>query len=577
MRQGRRSPARARRSAPRRRSPQTTAGQEAPRSRSRCARRRRSARRSTIKVTVEPVPRRETTEQQHARRTRRSSRADGRPARRPAAARLAFAAVDDLTRPPGIVALAARRGRRDRAGARVVLARPPAPPARRAARPCSATGEPRPGRARREPRTATSARCTTRSRTSPTRSTGGMDVAEDRLDGAIAYRALVRYDAYNEMSGHQSTSIALLDARRDGVVLSSIHHRDQARLYAKQVRDGRGRDRAVARGGRGGPARARQGDRAGRRLGVRPMRVGYLGPEGTFSHEALLAAPARRRTSSSALPDAARRDHGRPRRHGRPRVRADRELARGLGQRDARHARRRDRRRRASSASVVHRRAPLPDRARASRRSTRSRRSSRTRRPPRSARASCATRLPRRAGARRPTRPPTRCAWSPSSSAPWAALGNRLSAELYGCEILRAGRRGRAGQRDALRLARAARRATPAGTARGRRRSSSGARATSRPGWLVALPVRVRLPRREPDEDRVAAAQAGPRPLHVLRRPRGRARPTPRSPGARGAARRRPSEVRVLGSYPAASVGRARLRGADRADVRPLHSRHGWP
>ena len=67
-----------------------------------------------------------------------------------------------------------------------------------------------------------------------------MAAAEDRLDGAIAYRALVRYDAYNEMSGQQSTSIALLDAHRDGVVLSSILHRDQARLYAKQVRDGRG-------------------------------------------------------------------------------------------------------------------------------------------------------------------------------------------------------------------------------------------------------------------------------------------------------------------------------------------------
>ena len=67
---------------------------------------------------------------------------------------------------------------------------------------------------------------------------GRMQTAENRLDGAVAYRALVRYDAYNEMSGRQSTSIALLDARRSGVVLSSIHHRDQARLYAKQVRNG---------------------------------------------------------------------------------------------------------------------------------------------------------------------------------------------------------------------------------------------------------------------------------------------------------------------------------------------------
>jgi hypothetical protein len=67
-----------------------------------------------------------------------------------------------------------------------------------------------------------------------------MGVAEERLDGAIAHWGLIRYDAYNEMSGRQSTSIALLDSSRSGVVLSSIHHRDQARLYAKQVSKGKG-------------------------------------------------------------------------------------------------------------------------------------------------------------------------------------------------------------------------------------------------------------------------------------------------------------------------------------------------
>ncbi len=65
------------------------------------------------------------------------------------------------------------------------------------------------------------------------------DAAERRIDGAMAYRALIRYDAYGEMSGRQSTSIALLDANRSGLVLSSIHHRDQARLYAKEVREGK--------------------------------------------------------------------------------------------------------------------------------------------------------------------------------------------------------------------------------------------------------------------------------------------------------------------------------------------------
>ena len=73
-----------------------------------------------------------------------------------------------------------------------------------------------------------------------TRLDGRLGTAEDRLDGAIAYRGLIRYDAYNEMSGRQSCSIALLDAGRSGIVLSSIHHRDQARLYVKHVVGGVG-------------------------------------------------------------------------------------------------------------------------------------------------------------------------------------------------------------------------------------------------------------------------------------------------------------------------------------------------
>jgi hypothetical protein len=65
-----------------------------------------------------------------------------------------------------------------------------------------------------------------------------LEQAERRLDGTIAYRALVRYDAYGEMSGRQSSSIALLDSNRSGIVVSSILHRDHARIYAKQVHEG---------------------------------------------------------------------------------------------------------------------------------------------------------------------------------------------------------------------------------------------------------------------------------------------------------------------------------------------------
>jgi hypothetical protein len=69
---------------------------------------------------------------------------------------------------------------------------------------------------------------------------GRLGEAEGTLRRTIAHTALVRYDAYNELSGQQSMSIALLDDERSGIVLSCIHHRDQARVYGKRVQAGRG-------------------------------------------------------------------------------------------------------------------------------------------------------------------------------------------------------------------------------------------------------------------------------------------------------------------------------------------------
>jgi hypothetical protein len=66
-----------------------------------------------------------------------------------------------------------------------------------------------------------------------------LEAVEHRLDGAITHAAVVRYDALGEMTGMQSSSVALLDEHRNGVVLSSILHREQARLYAKPVVGGR--------------------------------------------------------------------------------------------------------------------------------------------------------------------------------------------------------------------------------------------------------------------------------------------------------------------------------------------------
>ena len=62
---------------------------------------------------------------------------------------------------------------------------------------------------------------------------------ERRLDATVSRLAVVRYDAYENTGGHQSASVALLDASRTGVVLSAIQGRDYARIYIKELDDGR--------------------------------------------------------------------------------------------------------------------------------------------------------------------------------------------------------------------------------------------------------------------------------------------------------------------------------------------------
>ena len=52
---------------------------------------------------------------------------------------------------------------------------------------------------------------------------------------ALRHLAVVRYDAFGDMGGHLSWSVALLDDSGHGVVLTSIHGRSEARTYAKSI------------------------------------------------------------------------------------------------------------------------------------------------------------------------------------------------------------------------------------------------------------------------------------------------------------------------------------------------------
>jgi hypothetical protein len=68
---------------------------------------------------------------------------------------------------------------------------------------------------------------------------GGLARVDRRIDACVSNTSIVRYDAYEGAGGHQSASLAFLDAARSGVVLSAIQGRDYARIYIKELDHGR--------------------------------------------------------------------------------------------------------------------------------------------------------------------------------------------------------------------------------------------------------------------------------------------------------------------------------------------------
>jgi hypothetical protein len=55
---------------------------------------------------------------------------------------------------------------------------------------------------------------------------------------SLRHVAVVRYDAFPDMGGRLSFSVALLDDDGDGLVLTSINGRSETRTYAKGVKSG---------------------------------------------------------------------------------------------------------------------------------------------------------------------------------------------------------------------------------------------------------------------------------------------------------------------------------------------------
>jgi hypothetical protein len=67
-----------------------------------------------------------------------------------------------------------------------------------------------------------------------------VDEIEGRLPYAISYVGVVAYNAFGNITGNQSRSIALLNQRGDGLMVTLLASREETVFYAKEIRGGRG-------------------------------------------------------------------------------------------------------------------------------------------------------------------------------------------------------------------------------------------------------------------------------------------------------------------------------------------------
>jgi len=67
------------------------------------------------------------------------------------------------------------------------------------------------------------------------------DQLRSMISGCVSRIGTVRFDAFDDMGGRLSFSIALLDEHGDGTVITAINGRTETRAYAKPVIRGEGR------------------------------------------------------------------------------------------------------------------------------------------------------------------------------------------------------------------------------------------------------------------------------------------------------------------------------------------------
>ncbi len=66
-----------------------------------------------------------------------------------------------------------------------------------------------------------------------------VSVIDRRLETSLRGFSIVRYNAFQDTGSDLSFSIAFLDEKKNGVIISSLYGREETRTYAKPVNDGK--------------------------------------------------------------------------------------------------------------------------------------------------------------------------------------------------------------------------------------------------------------------------------------------------------------------------------------------------
>ena len=58
---------------------------------------------------------------------------------------------------------------------------------------------------------------------------------------------LTRFNPFSDVGGDQSFILVILDNTNSGVIITSLHNRDNTRIYAKQIKNGQGFQSTLSR------------------------------------------------------------------------------------------------------------------------------------------------------------------------------------------------------------------------------------------------------------------------------------------------------------------------------------------